>query len=123
MEKVQTNCPNCGAVMHEDKCDHCGTIIYDFACLDAEHPCYIKIKKNNKVYRLKVQLNELRYDNGMDDSTYYGDDTKYLLMRSAICASVDIHFTVLPWNDNLGNKDINMMLIDTDVIDKDCRPY
>lgn len=50
------NCPNCGAPIETDKCPYCGTAFIDFACLDADKPFYMKVKKGENVFILKVAL-------------------------------------------------------------------
>ena len=121
MHKVQTNCPNCGAVMQTDKCDHCGTILYDFACLDADQPFFIKIKRGNTVHRLKVCLTEASFDYHMNNgATLYCDDTPYVFMRSPY-SEMDLHFRILPYKND--NQEILAMGINTDEIDPHERPY
>lgn len=120
MHKVQTNCPNCGAVMNTDKCDHCGSILYDFACLDADQPFFIKIKKGNSVHRLKVCLTDLRFDLYRNEAMAYFDDNPYMLMRSPD-AELDLHFRVLPYKAY--DQEILGMQINTDEVDSNETPY
>lgn len=120
MHKVQTNCPNCGAVMNTDKCQYCGTILYDFACLDADQPFFIKIKKGNTVHRLKVCLTDLRFEMYRNVGTVYCEDNPFILMRKPD-GELDLHFRVLPYEVN--DQEILGMQINTDKIDSDERPY
>lgn len=63
----RTNCPNCGAPIDHEKCDYCGTVFIDVACLDADAPCYLKVKMRNRnggpdaIVLLKVQLRSAEY--------------------------------------------------------------
>lgn len=50
------NCPNCGAPIETDKCPYCGTMFVDFACMDADRPFFMKIKKDDKIFIVKVML-------------------------------------------------------------------
>ncbi|MBR4832406.1 MAG: hypothetical protein IKZ97_07255 [Butyrivibrio sp.] len=121
MKKVQTNCPNCGAVMTSDSCSFCGTILYDFACLDADEPFFIKIKRRNKIYRLKVCLTEVQFEAGYDSPIPYCDDIPIMQMRRPTISTLGLNFTVLPYKAY--DQEILLMGIDTDEIDPDERPY
>lgn len=121
MKKAKTNCPNCGAVMTSDSCSFCGTIVYDFACLDADQPCFIKIKRHNKIYRLKVCLTELQFEAGYDAHVLCCDQNPTIPMRSPAISTLGLNFTILP--HKAYDQEILMMSIDTDEIDPDERPY
>ena len=53
------NCPNCGAPysLESDKCPYCGTLYYDLTAinLDGSTPIFLKLKKDNIVFTLKVR--------------------------------------------------------------------
>lgn len=121
MKKVKTNCPNCGAVMTSDSCSFCGTIVYDFACLDADQPCFIKIKRHNKIYRLKVYLTDVQFEASHNETISYFDNDPFVNMRRPAISTLGLNFTVLPYKAY--NQEILMMAIDTDEIDPDERPY
>ena len=53
------NCPNCGAPIETEKYPYCGTIFLDFAAMDADHPFYMKVKKDGKIYILKVKMSSM----------------------------------------------------------------
>lgn len=42
--KRQYKCPVCGAPVEGEKCEYCGCVIYDFALIDFNNPCYIRLK-------------------------------------------------------------------------------
>ena len=53
------NCPNCGAPIETEKCPYCGTMFLDFAAMDADQPFYMKVKKDGKIYILKVKMSSM----------------------------------------------------------------
>ena len=53
------NCPNCGAPIETEKCPYCGTMFLDFAAMDADQPFYMKVKKDGKIYILKVKMTSI----------------------------------------------------------------
>ena len=53
------NCPNCGAPIETEKCPYCGTMFLDFAAMDADQPFYMKIKRDGKIYILKVKMSSM----------------------------------------------------------------
>lgn len=53
------NCPNCGAPIETEKCPYCGTMFVDFATMDADKPFYMKVKKDGKIYILKVMMSSM----------------------------------------------------------------
>lgn len=74
MENRKLNCPNCGAPIQEDKCPYCGTVIYDFATLETDKPCYIKIKMGGKIIMLQAVCRGFSITMERHDIDYYGDD-------------------------------------------------
>lgn len=38
------------------KCPYCGAVFVDFACMDADKPFFMKIKKGDKIFIVKVML-------------------------------------------------------------------
>ena len=55
------NCPNCGAPIETEKCPYCGTMFLDFAAMDADQPFYMKVKKDGKIYILKVKMTSMEF--------------------------------------------------------------
>ena len=45
--KRQYKCPVCGAPVEGEKCEYCGCVIYDFALIDFNNPCYVRFKLPN----------------------------------------------------------------------------
>lgn len=58
-DKFDGKCPNCGAPLTGDHCEYCGIIIYDYACINANEPCFIKLRQNNKVIICKAAVESL----------------------------------------------------------------
>ena len=42
--RERLNCPNCGAPITSEKCEYCGTLFYDFANIERDKPCYIRMR-------------------------------------------------------------------------------
>lgn len=61
------NCPNCGAPIETEKCPYCGTMFLDFAAMDADHPFYMKFKRDGKIYILKVKMTSMELKTEHDD--------------------------------------------------------
>ena len=53
------NCPNCGAPIQADVCPYCGTVFYDFASIDMDAPCYVKLKVNGNIIQARVYVSAL----------------------------------------------------------------
>lgn len=53
------NCPNCGAPIETETCPYCGTTFLDFAAMDADQPFYMKVKRDGKIYILKVKMTSM----------------------------------------------------------------
>ena len=71
MEKRQTNCPNCGAVIQGSKCEYCGTLFYDFTELDLgnwDKPVMIKINNYGQEIYLNTVIQKLDYSHSYYDS-------------------------------------------------------
>lgn len=73
-----TNCPNCGAPIDSEKCEYCGTVFIDFAAMDADKPFFMKIKKDDQVFIVKVRL--MNASMHRDDSVLYYDNNPYVTM-------------------------------------------
>jgi hypothetical protein len=86
------NCPNCGAPIESDKCPYCGTFIIDFACFDTEKPFFMKIKRGDEVFIVKVRMRDASIYYSADE-LMYGDVPNILhhVSRSGILtATIDI---------------------------------
>lgn len=84
MNTIKNNtCPNCGSALTGEKCSYCGTLFFDFACLDFEHPFYIKFKHGNMIRRCKVRLTSYVTKIEPDDVVCYAENTPYYVCRSA----------------------------------------
>ena len=44
MKDRNYKCPVCGAPVEGEKCEYCGCVIYDFATISTENPCYIRMR-------------------------------------------------------------------------------
>ena len=51
------NCPNCGAVITSEQCPYCGTLFYDFSAIEIGKPCFLKIKYENNIIKVKAVCN------------------------------------------------------------------
>ena len=52
-------CPNCGAPIRGDKCEYCGTRFYDFATIDLNEPCLVRIRVNNHIIQGKMYVSDM----------------------------------------------------------------
>ena len=86
------NCPNCGAPIESDKCPYCGTVFIDFAAMDADQPFYMKVKKNGKIYILKVQTNSMELK---IEPNYVYDQFGSRMFRFAPISSLTLDFDIL----------------------------
>lgn len=84
-------CPQCGATIEGTKCKYCGALFIDFACLDADKPFYLKVKKNDIIHIFKVRLALIKQET--EFSELYYDNRPY-----QVCpyTSLTMDFDVLP---------------------------
>ena len=61
------NCPNCGAPITDYKCPYCGTIMYDFANVDTEEPCYLRIRCGNRLTIVKAWTRTVNFTYKIDE--------------------------------------------------------
>lgn len=85
------NCPNCGAPISSERCSYCGSVFVDFACMDADKPFYIKIKRGDDVHILKVRLNSVNVTNNTVET--YGDP--FCVIQSVAYRELDMNFSIL----------------------------
>ena len=56
----QYKCPVCGAPVDGYKCEYCGCVIYDFAMISTDKPCYIRMRMpdvidgKNYIFQIKA---------------------------------------------------------------------
>lgn len=117
INKAKTNCPNCGAVMTDDSCKFCGTIMYDFACIDIDKPFYMKIKHDDRIFRVKARLTNCELNKSSNAENSYYDNRSYCLMRAHESLSIHMDFDVL--------KDGNILALELEPnkIPNDIKPY
>lgn len=90
---MKKNCPNCGAPIENEVCPYCGTYFYDFAALDANEPCYIKIKVKDKILTAKVNINSI--DMNRYHSDLFGGKGNSLMYTIDQGIDLDISMTVV----------------------------
>lgn len=85
------NCPNCGAPIETETCPYCGTMFLDFAAMDADQPFYMKVKRNGKIYILKVKMSsmEIRTEPDVIYDTF-GSRLLTLMPTSSLTLDFDI---------------------------------
>ena len=60
MKDRQYKCPVCGAPVDGEKCEYCGCVIYDFATISTDKPCYIRMRMpdaidgKNYIFQIKA---------------------------------------------------------------------
>lgn len=87
------NCPNCGGVIDSERCPYCGTLFIDFACIDADKPFFMKIKRNGVISIVKVAMIGV---SARSEPTYlYADNTPYVMYQSG-STEISLDFIVLP---------------------------
>ena len=71
--REKLNCPNCGAPITAVTCAYCGTRFYDFADIELDKECYVRVKFRGKIittkfipYNLEVEYNYTHFDLGRD---------------------------------------------------------
>ena len=82
------NCPNCGAPIETEKCPYCGTIFLDFAAMDADQPFYMKIKRDGKIYILKVKMTSMELKTECND--VFGSRLLALMSTSSLSLDFDV---------------------------------
>lgn len=71
---MNRNCPNCGAPIEAVKCPYCGTLLLDFADIDTSKPTFVRIKMDNRIYMVKVRVDDLTFQQTNDTCSFYADD-------------------------------------------------
>ena len=114
---MKETCPNCGAAITEEKCPYCGSMFFDFACIDMDKPCYIKIKQGNLIHRVRCMFNNMKVETAMNDSFAYADNSPYFVARTGDHL-ITMEFRMIPDDNN-----ILRMIVNTEEVPKDARPW
>lgn len=109
-------CPQCGAAITDEKCPFCGVLFFDFGCIDIDKPFYMKIKHNNKVWRYKVKLTNATRSCDADDTVCYADNSHFLTIPN-YHHTIQMGFDIIPEDGIVG------YMVDTDVVDKNVKPW
>lgn len=51
--REKLNCPNCGAPITAVTCAYCGTRFYDFADIELDKECYVRVKFRGQIITAK----------------------------------------------------------------------
>lgn len=117
------NCPNCGAIISEEKCPYCGTLFYDFSTISMDKPCFIKVRIGNKIMRLLVRPQSFTIEQSCDTHVYYADNKAVHYMPSEL-HQLSLDFMVLPHeNDKLNVNDAIAEVVDLDDISSDTQAW
>ena len=81
MMAVVTNCPNCGAVVHDSVCEYCGTVFQADANRFIGKDCLFVLVYDDGFHFMDVNVREIR--NAMP-TTFYTDDAVYFEMSPKI---------------------------------------
>ena len=74
------NCPNCGAPIETERCPYCGSLFVDFACMSTDEPFFMKIKKGNEVFIVKVRMMNVDIAQNYPTTLYY-DNNPYITLH------------------------------------------
>lgn len=122
MEKQ--NCPNCGAIISEEKCPYCGTMFYDFSAIDFDKPCFIKFKKDGKIMRLCVRLKGLKYSMEPDIVTLYAGNQSIYQYNRPVNRELNLNFTVVPHtNEVVERDDVISEIVDLNEVTSDTKGW
>lgn len=74
--KQLTNCPNCGAPIHDYICDYCGTIFpTDLKAFNGRNALLISIDDDKNLFLQNLSINSIKneryYDNLYSDNSIY----------------------------------------------------
>lgn len=94
-DKFDGKCPNCGAPLTGDHCEYCGIIIYDYACINANEPCFVKFRQNNKVFICKAAINSFEAVIESNSTTVYEDNNPIVTLPQHEM-HISVEFRVLP---------------------------
>ena len=89
---VFTNCPNCGAVVHDCVCDYCGTVFPSrIDGLRGKGGLFISLNDDDELYVIGLNVSEVR--ESRPETRFYADDcvcfTSYDPVSVDITGSID----------------------------------
>jgi hypothetical protein len=87
------NCPNCGGVIESERCPYCGTLFIDFACMDADKPFFMKVKKGDQVFIVKVMTTSVSMHR--EPTCLYADNMRYAYQMAGP-TEITLDFVVVP---------------------------
>lgn len=111
-DKTELNCPNCGAPITGERCEYCGSVFYDWACIDADKPFFIKYKHGNMVRMSKAVLTGITFTEECTPVSLYADNVIYRTVQQPEL-EIEASFKVVPFSYR-GNN-VMHIAIDTDV--------
>ena len=102
------NCLNCGAPLYDDVCPYCGSTYYDLSSMEVGKSCFLKIKDNNRIIRVKVVPTNLNLEIGRSSTSYYNshNQTQQQVFDTCSC-TLDMNFICVPFN-----KDQNLFEVE-----------
>jgi len=111
-DKTELNCPNCGAPITGERCEYCGSVFYDWACIDADKPFFIKNKHGNMVRMSKAVLTGIKFTEECTPVSLYADNVIYRTVQQPEL-EIDASFKVVPFS--YCGRNVMHIAIDTDV--------
>lgn len=121
---TKQNCPNCGAIISEEKCPYCGTMFYDFSAIELDKPCFVKFRFGDKIMRVQVKLNNLNYQESPDDVSFYADNKRLLTLHRSTYRELNLSFLVLPHsNEVLDRDDVVSEIVDLNEVTSDTKGW
>lgn len=111
-DRTELNCPNCGAPITGERCEYCGSVFYDWACIDADKPFFIKYKHGNMVRMSKAVLTGITFTEDCTPVPLYADNNICYNVRNPEL-EINASFRVVPFSYR--GTDVMHIAIDTDV--------
>lgn len=97
--KKEHNCPNCAAPVTDYICPYCGTAFIDFASIDNEKPCYIRMKYDNHIVEAKVILDSMSITQHDYEPTMYVLHDPCLYISKQPQCDIDISMHTISMDD------------------------
>jgi len=110
--KNELNCPNCGAPITGERCEYCGSVFYDWACIDADKPFFIKYKHGDMVRMSKAVLTGIKFTEECTPASLYEGNVIYRTVQQPEL-EIDASFKVVPFSYR--GRNVMHIAIDTDV--------
>lgn len=108
---MNTNCPNCGAVIDTDnhKCSYCGTSYFDLSAIniDDRKPMFVKIKCNGYILTMYA-IPTVDSIETTCDSTNITDSTGNIIMQYSTSKTIQTNLVFKALN--MPNKDTYMIV-------------